>query len=115
MISKLAGIQSRRQSSRIRGAKRLSGGGQSLKLSTKAAVFKRVSLLIGGSRPPLAPLGAGPAGIVGSGVTKIIYLNKIKQWPKYRTLGYTYSDGVGRRDTIIEVNLLFSLVKVAFY
>ena len=29
------------------GAKRLSGG-QSLKLSTKAAVFKRVSLLIGG-------------------------------------------------------------------
>ena len=44
------------------GAKRLSGVGQSLKLSTKAAVFKRVSMLIGGAkhvdwgaRPPLAP------------------------------------------------------------
>ena len=56
--------QSRRQSSRLERAKRLSGGGQSLKLSTKAAVFKRVSLLIGGpsisigGRPPwpsLAP------------------------------------------------------------
>ena len=39
---------SRRQSSRLRGVKRLSGGGgQSLKLSTKTAVFKKVSFLIG--------------------------------------------------------------------
>ena len=39
------------------------GGGQSLKLSTKAAVFKRVSLLIGGvqeARPPCPPLPFGP-------------------------------------------------------
>ena len=56
--------QSRRQSSRLRGAKGYVGGeaGQSLKLSTKAAVFKRESLLIGwpsmsiwGACPPLAP------------------------------------------------------------
>ena len=52
--------------SRLRGAKRLSEGGQSLKLSTKAAVFKRASSLIGGklvnwgARPPWPPLGAGP-------------------------------------------------------
>ena len=40
---------SRLQSSRPRRAKRLSGGGgQSLKFSTKAAVFNRESLLIGG-------------------------------------------------------------------
>ena len=45
------------------GAKRLLRGGQSLNLSSKAAVFKRESLLngggasmsIGGARPPLAP------------------------------------------------------------
>ena len=43
------------------------GGGQSLKLSTKVTVFKRVSLLIvggkhvdWGAKSPLAPLGAGP-------------------------------------------------------
>ena len=30
-------------------------GGQSLKLSTKGAVFKRVSLLFGGARPSSAP------------------------------------------------------------
>ena len=30
-------------------------GGQILNLSIKAAVSKRVSLLIGGARPPLAP------------------------------------------------------------
>ena len=48
--------QSRRQSSRLRGAKRLSGGGQSLKLCTKATVFKKVSMLIGeGQAPHLAP------------------------------------------------------------
>ena len=42
-------------------------GGQSIKLSTKAAVCKRVSLLIGeakhvdwGGRPLQIPLGAGP-------------------------------------------------------
>ena len=42
-------------------------GGQSLKLSTKAAVFKKLSLLIGGPsmsigevRPPWPLLGAGP-------------------------------------------------------
>ena len=35
-------------------------GGQSFKLSTKAAVFKRVSLLIGGPSSPWPPLGAGP-------------------------------------------------------
>ena len=47
----LTSRQSRRQSSRLRGAKRLSGGGgQSLKLSSKAVVFKRVSLLIGGAK-----------------------------------------------------------------
>ena len=53
--------QSRRQSSGLKGAKRLSGG-QNLKLSTKAAVFKRESLLIrgpsmliGGPGPLLAP------------------------------------------------------------
>ena len=40
--------QSRRQSSRLRGGQAFVRGGQSLKLSTKAAVFKRVSLLIGG-------------------------------------------------------------------
>ena len=34
--------QSRRHSSRLRWAKRLSEGGQSLKFSAKAAVFKRV-------------------------------------------------------------------------
>ena len=46
-----------------RGDKRLLAGGQSLKLSTTATVFKRVSLLIegakdddwGGAGPPLAP------------------------------------------------------------
>ena len=56
--------QSPRQSSGRRGAKRLTGGGQNLKLSTKTAVFERVSLLIGGGGqacrlgglgPPLAP------------------------------------------------------------
>ena len=62
--------QSRRQSSRLSlvGANRLSGGGGgggSLKLSTKAAPFKRVSLLIGGRASMLigrgrTPLGAGP-------------------------------------------------------
>ena len=42
-------------------------GGQSLKLSTKATIFKRVSLLIGGPKhvdwggpAPWPPLGAGP-------------------------------------------------------
>ena len=34
----------------LRGAKRLSGGSQSLKLSTKAAVFKRESCLNGGAK-----------------------------------------------------------------
>ena len=60
-------MQSRRQSSRLRRAKRLSGGGQSLKLSTKTAVFKRARLLIGeakhvdwGARPPCSPFGASP-------------------------------------------------------
>ena len=58
-------LQSRRQSSPVRGAKRLSRdeGKQSLKLSTKAAVFKRVNLFIwggaimsiGGPGPPVAP------------------------------------------------------------
>ena len=42
--------QSRRQTSRLRRAKCLSGGGQSLKLSSKVAVFKRVSLLIEGAK-----------------------------------------------------------------
>ena len=62
--------QSRPQSSQLRGAKRLSGGGgQSLNLSKKAAVFKRTSLLIKvakhfdcGGAGPLASLGAGPDG-----------------------------------------------------
>ena len=45
----------------------LSGGRQSLKLSTKAAVFKRVSLLIGGPSLSIggqapASFGAGPEG-----------------------------------------------------
>ena len=60
--------QSRRQSNRLGGAKRLSGG-QSLKLSTKASVFKRASLLIGGAnhvnwgaRPALALALAASAG-----------------------------------------------------
>ena len=46
-------------------------GDQRLKFSTKTAVFKRVSLLVGGgaslsigeTRPPWPPLNAGPAGI----------------------------------------------------
>ena len=38
------GPKSRRQSSQLKGAKPLSGGGQSLKLSTKASAFKGVSL-----------------------------------------------------------------------
>ena len=53
--------QSRRQSDRLR-------GGQSLKLSTKNAVFKRVSLLIGGQACRLedqTPLGAGSVHNVG--------------------------------------------------
>ena len=53
-------VQSRRQSSRLRGAKRLLGGGQSLKLSTKAAVFKSKSLLIGGTKHVDWALGADP-------------------------------------------------------
>ena len=54
----------------IRGAKSLSGGGQNLKLSTKAAFFKRESLLIGGAnhidwgQAPLAPHSAGPAQLL---------------------------------------------------
>ena len=36
------------------------GRGQSLKLSTKAAVFKRVSLLIGGGGGGSMSVGAGP-------------------------------------------------------
>ena len=59
--------QSLRQSSRLRGpvGQELIRGGQSMKLSTKAAVLKRVSLLIGGGKhadwgglspwPPLSP------------------------------------------------------------
>ena len=55
-------MQSRRQSSRLRRAKRLSGGGQSLKLSTKTAVFKRARLLIGEAKHVDwgPPFGVGP-------------------------------------------------------
>ena len=51
-------IQSRQQRSRLRGAKGSpgGGGGQNLKLSTKAAVFKKVNFLFGG---PSMPIG-GP-------------------------------------------------------
>ena len=62
-------VQCRRYSSRLRGAKRLSGVAKTLKLSTKAAVFKRVSLLIGEAKHVdwgmggQAPLGAGPVKV----------------------------------------------------
>ena len=67
---------SRRQSSRLRGAKRLSGGGQNLKLSTKTAVFKKVSLLIGGPS-----MSIGEAIICDIGDRKVEILKKFKnQW-----------------------------------
>ena len=53
--------QSRRQCSRLRGAS-VYQGGQSLKLSTKAVVFKRVSLLIGGGSQACRLRGAGTPG-----------------------------------------------------
>ena len=59
--------QSRRQSSRLRGAKRLSGG-QSLKLSTKVAIFKKVSLLIGGGQTCGLRGGLAPPLGTGSGI-----------------------------------------------
>ena len=65
---------SRRQSSRLRGAKRLSGGGgQSLKLSTKTAVFKKVSLLIGGPS-----MSMGEAIICDIGDRKVEILKKFE-------------------------------------
>ena len=45
-------------------------GGQSLKLSTKTAVFKRVSFLVGG--PSMSIGGPDPPGLLGSGSDKIL-------------------------------------------
>ena len=61
-------------------------GGQSLKLSTIAAVFKRVSLLIDGARPPL---GAGPGG----GARLQYHTSPVQRWK----LGITVKLGLLNR------------------
>ena len=50
------------------GARAVDLGGQSLKLSTKAAVFKRVSLLIGG-RASVSIRGLGAGTVFNHGLT----------------------------------------------
>ena len=53
--------------------------GQSLKLSTKATVFKRVSLLIGRARPPWPPLDTGPVDAAAESVNCSLFLKNLEK------------------------------------